>query len=1019
MRALTNIARTACICALALSVPGLHAQVTLNPNPSRAIGHNWVTPKSTAPNFVEGREFNGPQGVAIDTRANPPILYVSDTGNNRVLAWRDASKAREGVFADLVIGQRDKFSTTGWGPGTTFTSGLTAPTGLAVDTQGNLYVVDTGNNRILRYPKPFEQPPGDVQIPDLVIGQTSLNSNRPNADGVSARSIAVNVSNRLYRTTLAFDSEGNLYFTDAGNHRVLRYPASALGTGAPHGPAANIVLGQTDFLTNTAPPARPDAQTLISKNILVTPGGLAVTSTHLFVSDGYSRVLVYPLPNYIGQAASRILGILIVPQGQPAPPPVNKTRFNIPEGIVMMGGAPAVCDSSNHRILIFDPMANWPAETASYSPEAIAVIGQGGDFYSRKASAGAGGLSGPVQAVLFNGELYVADSLNNRVIVLPQQSTNPPAFSAASRVVGQLGMDFNTVNLVEGKELFLLSSTLGGRGGVAVDTKSDPPRLYIADTFNSRVLGFRDARRVKTGDKADLVVGQDSLYRSEVNYPYKDASLLNDMGLFFPTGLAVDANGDLYVADSGNARVLRFPRPFSQSVTPPRANLVLGQSSFTTKLTDASTRTMAGPYALAFTGQGHLLVSDNAHNRVLMFQRPPGGDFANGQAAVAKIGQPDFVSTAASSGTPVPTNRLKTPAGLALDSSERLYVCDAGNSRVLIFGNVHALRPEDDPSAVAALTGLRSPLGTFVSQSTGEIWVANTGNNQALRYPHYDLLPAKDYKPEATIPSPAPLALALDGLGNLFIADGSNRVAIHYPAVDVYNGASWVYSTQRPLSPGVWATVKPKGVQFGSETKIATDLPLPRTLADIQVLFNDEPSPLYYVSPDQINFLLSMKAPSSGSADLVVQRASTGQVLASAPVSMGPASPALFTAGSTGSGLVAALNQDNTVNTPSSPAARGEVIQLFGTGQGFVEGAPPDGEAASGLTPTTERPRVWIEPDYVPEDHILYSGLAPGLAGVWQINVKIPERTAPGQRLIFVQLMSINSSPPQTRIVVK
>jgi uncharacterized protein (TIGR03437 family) len=55
---------------------------------------------------------------------------------------------------------------------------------------------------------------------------------------------------------------------------------------------------------------------------------------------------------------------------------------------------------------------------------------------------------------------------------------------------------------------------------------------------------------------------------------------------------------------------------------------------------------------------------------------------------------------------------------------------------------------------------------------------------------------------------------------------------------------------------------------------------------------------------------------------------------------------------------------------------------------------------------------VWIEPDYVPEDHILYSGLAPGLIGVWQINVKIPDRTAPGNRAMFVQMKSLPSSPP-------
>jgi len=1029
MRTFTLSVRiAACLCAVVLLVAGLDAQVTLNPNPSRAIGHNWTVPKSTAPNLVEGREFNSPHAVAIDARANPPILYVSDLGNNRVLAWRNISSAREGAFADLVIGQRDKFSTWAWGPGTpAYRSGLTAPGGLTVDAQGNLYVVDTGNNRILRFPKPFEQPE-DALIPDLVIGQTSLNTNAPNTGGLSASTIAVNTGSKLYRTALGFDGLGNLYFTDAGNHRVLRYPSHVLGTGAANGPAADIVLGQTDLGSNT--PLKIDAPSQVNKNGLNSPGGLALSPTHVFVSDGLSRVLAYPLPSFIGQAASRILGYLPRIQGQPAPPAVNETEFSTPEGIIVIGGAPAVCDLGNNRILVFETVDKWPLEASEFSPKARWVIGQR-DMFTRKASAGNNGLSGPVHGVFFNDELYVSDTYNHRVLVFPQQSASPPTFTTASRVAGQLGMDFNAVNLIEGKELFL-TGALGARAGLAIDTKSAPPRLYIADTYNNRVLGFLDARKVKTGDRADLVIGQSDPYRSGINYPYSDATLLGDLGLFLPTGVVVDSNGDLFVADSGNARVLRFPRPFNQSGLQ-RANLVLGQSSFSIKVTDPSSRTTAAPYALAFTAGGHLLVSDSAHNRVLMFKRPQGGDFTNGQTAAAKIGQPDFTSVApgqSAGGVPAPVNRFNGPRGISLDSSDRLYVADTGNSRVLIFGPVYALTADDPgPSAVLTLSGLRTPTDVFVSQATGEIWVADAGNNRALRYPHFDLLPARDYKFELSIPSAAPLAVWLDPYGNLLMADSYNRVAIYYPAAVASNAASFVTAFTRPLSPGVIASLFPMGVQFGTETKsfdqLPNPVPLPKTLADTQLLFNDEPAPLYFVSPGQINFLVPMRAPTSGNADVVVLRASTGQILASGPVPMGMASPALFTSSRTGTGLVAALNQDNSVNSAASAAGRGEVIQLFCTGQGFVEGAPPDGDMASGLTPTSEKPRVWIEGSssdaqgYVPDENIQYSGLAPGLIGVWQINVKIPNQTAPGNRVIFLQMKSINSSPPRTQIAVR
>ena len=1025
---------TLCVCAVLLSGQLLEAQVTLNPNPSRVIGQTSVALKyiPLPPNLIEGREFSSPQSLALDTTATPPILYVSDTGNNRVLAWQDATKAGAGVYADLVIGQRDKVSNSALGPGTSLRSGLNRPTGLAVDPQGNLYVVDSGNNRILRFPRPFDHT-GDLQIPDLVIGQKSLDTNGPNTGGVSASTIAVNIGNNVYRASLAFDASGNLYFTDAGNNRVLRYPASVLGAGAPNGPAADLVLGQTDFATPTAPPKTQ--QSVTNKAVLNAPGGMTLDqrTNRLYVSDTVyvgqtpvGRVLVYPLPLPLqGGTASRIMGVPTTP---------NETVFNGPEGIVILGNNPAVCDYGNSRILIFDPIDQWPLEGTQFSPPAKWVLGQP-DMVTRKPAVGGKGLAGPIQGFFFNNELYVADAGNHRVIVLPVQSATPPLGASATRVVGQLNFDGNSVNLIEGKELYLVG-LLGALVGIAIDKTSDPPHLYVADTYNNRILGYRDARRIKTGATADLVIGQPDLFRALVNYhPFSDAGQPTDSGgLFLPTGLAVDANGNLFVADFGNGRVLRFPSPFNQSGLQ-RPNLVLGQSGFFGKVTDASARTMAAPYGVAITPEGHLLASDAAHNRVLLFTRPTGGDFTNGQAASAHFGQPDFTSIIQGIGTPAPANRMNGPRGIAVDSSARLYVCDVGNNRVLIYDQASTKGPSDDPNpAPPGLTGLRSPYGVEVSQTTGEIWVTDTNNasdpQRVVRYRSFEQLPIDNYQRTAQVSAWAPLAAALDGFGNLFVAEAStNRVAIYYPAMVPVNAANYVVSSTRALSPGVIATLYPLGGTLAPEEKTFTDLPnpipVPKTLGDVQLLFNDTPAPLYYVGPRQINFLVPMSAPTSGFADLVLQRASTGQILAAGLMQMGEASPALFTAGASGSGQVAALNQDNSVNSPTNAAARNEVIQLFGTGQGFVSGAPADGELASGLVPTSEKPAVWLEGStddrggYVPPDYIQYSGLAPSLVGVWQINVKIPDKTAPGSRIIFVSLKSIASSPPQTRISVK
>src|SRR2546423_11568931 len=82
------------VCFLMFSVAGLVAQsITINESPSREFGQLKLLPNNNigtfAPNLVEGRELNQPYGIAFDTSVTPPIMYVVDTGNNRILAWQN------------------------------------------------------------------------------------------------------------------------------------------------------------------------------------------------------------------------------------------------------------------------------------------------------------------------------------------------------------------------------------------------------------------------------------------------------------------------------------------------------------------------------------------------------------------------------------------------------------------------------------------------------------------------------------------------------------------------------------------------------------------------------------------------------------------------------------------------------------------------------------------------------------------------------------------------------------------
>ena len=119
--------------------------------------------------------------------------------------------------------------------------------------------------------------------------------------------------------------------------------------------------------------------------------------------------------------------------------------------------------------------------------------------------------------------------------------------------------------------------------------------------------------------------------------------------------------------------------------------------------------------------------------------------------------------------------------------------------------------------------------------------------------------------------------------------------------------------------------------------------------------------------------------------------------------------------GATGTGQVAALNQDNSINSATNPQVRGGFISLFGTGQGFVANAPPDGQASTGLVPTALHPQILLGGAFVPDANIQYSGLAPDLVGVWQINFQVPTTVTAGNNVPIVVLMnSIPSNNPST-----
>jgi uncharacterized protein (TIGR03437 family) len=1088
---------------------------TLNSLPSRVLGHpnpeqisNVVT---VAPNLVEGRELYEPQGLALDTSVTPPIVYVSDTYNNRVLAWKNATSFSNGAFADMVIGQNDPFSTLPQGPGgSTLVTGFYEPSGLTV-YKGDLYVVDSGNNRILRFPKPFSQTQKPV-VPDLVIGQPNMTSRAPNfaaslSQVLNGQGIytATSSYSAIYQAGLAFDGSGNLWITDPGNARVLRFPAAnipASNVGSTMGGiSADLVIGQPSLTTTF--PNTLSAQT--TPTLIKNQFGLLATlgfdgTGRLFVVDDFGdgttsvgRVLVFATPFSLpsaGGSADRIMGVVPPGElttlgytGQAATTFDLQTFVNSPDGIFFLpDNSVGIVDTNDNRIMVFPPYNQWPAESTQYSPTASSVIGQANSFLSVYANnaqtttiangtppASGSTFSAPVAAVYLasTSELFVADSGNNRVMVMPYSGG---AFQPATRILGQDRTNTNSANLIEGREYqFVYSSPSGSSAdaGIALDTTGSTPHLYVSDPYNHRVLGYYDARKVAAGEKADLVIGQPDFETALCNYNPAasngiggDASAPTQSSLCLPLGLAVDKAGNLYVADGKNGRVLRFPAPFAnypKVSTLEAADLVLGQAGFTAQIRQASSSTMFYPYGLAFSGTNGLLVSDASLNRVLYIPFTANGTFAaltdNGKAATKVFGQPDFVSKASGSGYA----NFNTPMHVASDGEGRVYVADIGNGRILIFPDPNLSETTSGMQASLYITGTASARGVWINPNTDEIWIANTNGANCLRYAGYSSLYA-GIAPNLTIPAvTSTLTVATDQNGALYVADASNRIAIYYPALQALNGANFM--TDRSLAPAMIASLCAPGsncttgaTAFGSQTATYSGFPVATVLGDTEVNFVNgavtTPAPLFYVSPTQINFYVPSTAPTSGAANIEVVQKSTGQVLAAGLAPMSGASPGVFMLQYTGATRQAAvLNQDNSINSSTNPATRGQLIQIYATGQGLIPGLPADGvppattvampktltqvligtcllsEGAAAPLGCANQPGDVGTSGSVSSNWIPFTGLIPGYVGLWQINAQIPMAVPPGSAVLKVVFSGTASTDPapayQTVIYVK
>ncbi|HEY2107917.1 MAG TPA: NHL repeat-containing protein, partial [Candidatus Binataceae bacterium] len=292
-----------------------------------------------------------------------------------------------------------------------------------------------------------------------------------------------------------------------------------------------------------------------------------------------------------------------------------------------------------------------------------------------------------------------------------------------------------------------------------------------------------------------------------------------------PDGIALDASGNLYVADFFNNRILAFGPPFSAGVSAEEAAFeVFGQGgSFTSNGANSqggiSAKSLSHPTGVAIDRFNRLYVVDQSNHRVLEFVAP----YGTNPGARVVLGQTGFSANSCNNGTNPSTPGKSTlcgPYGAAVDAAGNLYVSDTGNSRTLeynaplssganaahVFGqggnfNVGVC----DASTLNGADKLCNPQGVAVD-ALGNLYIEDTLNNRVLEYNtplsltsgergagdttadmvfgQGDNFVSSGANLGGTTPSADtlwnPILAALDSAGNLYVADYSNNLVVRY-----------------------------------------------------------------------------------------------------------------------------------------------------------------------------------------------------------------------------------------------
>ena len=614
--------------------------------------------------------FRGPRQAVADAQG---VVYVADSANHLI-------RRIQGGVVSTLAGQAGR---QGFADGPAASALFNEPSGVLLAADGAVLVLDSNNGRIRRI------------SPQGVVSTLAGGGPGRFADGAGAAA-AFNEPRGF-----AQDAAGNLYVADYQNQMIRKVtPAGVVSSFA----GAAGQQGSVDGTGSTARFSAPQA-------IVVDAAG------NLYVADtGLTKAIRKITPaGVVSTLASAARG----------------ARLSEPRGLALLAdGSLLVADAGQHELLRLGAdgqLSSWAG--SSGSPGSADGGATQARFY---APMGLGGTAA--------GRLLLADSGNHLLREID------PAAATASTLAGQFGFSAS----VEGDRL---AARFEDPYAAAVDAAG---RLFVADASDH-------ALRVITPDgRSQLLAGLPG------RYGWADGTA-EQARFFKPLGIALGADGSLYVADSGNHRIRRVA-PDGRTTT------VAGTGQRGHRDGAAANAQFSEPSGVAVAADGSVYVADFGSH--VLRRIAPDGQVST---VAGSAGQGGFVDGA------LGVNRLRSPVDLALDAGGNLVVLDRSNHAVRVLAANGQLRTLAGSGAAGFADGqgtaarFQFPSGLAVD-AAGTVYVADTDNQRLRRIDASGLVSslaggsfgrADGVGTAARFSNPKDVAVGADG--RLWLADRGNR----------------------------------------------------------------------------------------------------------------------------------------------------------------------------------------------------------------------------------------------------